>query len=473
MQKIQIRGILLAAALAGAACPSPPPPASRPAPSPAAPPPDEVRHVVLISIDGLRADTLEDPLAPIPTIRRLAREGAAAAGLKVSFPSVTWTCHTTLVTGVHPARHGVLGNNYFDRATGKVVDLIPDPHFDKDEIVKVPTLYDLAHGAGLKTAAIIWPASRNARTLHWTVPDVKTKELFLRYGTPEWLEELRREGIPVDMQEIWCGRTGGGVPRDWMYARMAVQLIRNHRPNLLLLHLVEVDHVQHASGPRSPDAYWAASYADDRVRDVVEAVEAGGLRDRTAILVLSDHGFAGYTRTIHPNVHLRKTGLLRMETDKPTSRQAFALPQGGACFVYVLDHDRRAAILSNLKAWFRSQEGIQAVFEERDFPGLGLATPNQDPRMPDLILAAREGYTFSDATTGDDLITSSPALKGSHGHLPGDPALHGILVAWGAGIRTGARLPVVEAVDVAPTAARLLGLRMQNVDGRVLEEILR
>lgn len=464
--------VLFLTILASTACSSSRPAASA-SPVPASAPREEVRHLVLISIDGLRGDTLEDPLAHVPTIRRLAREGATAAGLTCSFPSVTWTCHTTLVTGTHPARHGVIANNYFDRSTGKVVDLIPDPLFDKDEIVKAPTLYDLAHRAGLKTAAVIWPASRNAKTLHWTVPDVKTRELFLRYGTPEWLDELRAEGIPVDMQEVWCGRTGGGVPRDWMYTRMSVQLIRKHRPNLLLLHLVEPDHAQHASGPRSPDAYWAASYADDRVRDVVEAIESEGLRDRTALFVLSDHGFAGYTRTIHPNVHLRKAGLLTMEAGKPASRQAYALPQGGACFLYVLDRDRREQILANLKSRFRTQEGIQAVFEERDFPGLGLPTPDRDPRMPDLILAAKEGYTFSDATTGDNLVTSSPTQKGSHGHLPDHPPLQGMLVAWGAGIRPGARLPVVHAVDVAPTAARLLGLRMEGVDGRALVEMLK
>jgi predicted AlkP superfamily pyrophosphatase or phosphodiesterase len=463
------RSALLALALAAASCAAPPDP-PRPMSSRA---PEEPRHVVIISIDGLQASVLDDPRAHLPTIRRLRREGAAAEGLKCSFPSMTWPCHTTLATGVEPGRHGVFGNNYLDRSTGKTVDLIPDPVFDKDEIVKVPTVYDVAFKAGLKTAAVIWPASRNAKTLHWTVPDVKTKELFLKYGTPEWLEELRREGLFVDMQEVWCGRAGGGVQRDWMYARAAAQLIREHRPNLLLLHLVEVDHALHAYGPGSPDALWAASYADDRVRDVVEAVEASGLRDRTAIFVLSDHGFAGYTRTIHPNVHLRKSGLLTIEAGKPSTRQAYALPQGGACFLYALDRDRRATILQNLKAKFRSQEGVQAVFEEKDFPSLGLSTPDQDPRMPDLILAAREGYTFSDATTGDNLVTSGPALKGSHGHLPSEPGLRGVLVAWGAGIRPGARLPLANAVDVAPTAARLLGLRMENVDGRVLEEMLR
>ncbi len=130
------------------------------------------RIVVMISVDGLAAFYHEDPKAQMPNIRALADQGASASSMKASTPTVTWPNHTTLVTGDNPARHGVVGNHYFDRAAGKNVALISDPVFDKDQIVKVPTIYDLAKGAGLRTAAIRWPATRNARTLDWTLPDV-------------------------------------------------------------------------------------------------------------------------------------------------------------------------------------------------------------------------------------------------------------------------------------------------------------
>jgi predicted AlkP superfamily pyrophosphatase or phosphodiesterase len=108
------------------------------------------RIVVVISIDGLAGYYLDDPKADMPTIRRLAREGARADGMKCAMPSVTWPTHTTLATGANPARHGVIGNSYWDREAGKSVAFIPDPLFDKDEIVKAPTIYDVAYKAGLK-----------------------------------------------------------------------------------------------------------------------------------------------------------------------------------------------------------------------------------------------------------------------------------------------------------------------------------
>src|SRR5947207_12377483 len=121
--------------------------------------------VVMVSVDGLAAYYLDDPKAEMPNIRALAAAGARAQSMKAVTPTVTWPNHTTLVTGVMPARHGVVGNNFFDRATGKRVVLISDPVYDKDEIVKAPTIYDLARAAGLTTAAARWPASRNAKTL--------------------------------------------------------------------------------------------------------------------------------------------------------------------------------------------------------------------------------------------------------------------------------------------------------------------
>jgi predicted AlkP superfamily pyrophosphatase or phosphodiesterase len=428
-------------------------------------------HVVLISVDGLAAYYLDDPKAPMPAIRGLAAEGARAQGMVGSFPTVTWPNHTTLVTGVECARHGVFGNSYFDRTKLEVVRFLPDPLFDKDEIVRSPTIYDAAHRAGLKTAGIIWPASRNAKTLDWTVPDCGTKELWDRYGTPSWMEELRREGIPVDMQETWC-KTGGGVQRDWMYARMTAQVIRRHRPNLVLLHLVEADHVQHAKGPRTPDAYWAASYVDDRVRDVLEALEAAGIRGRTAVFVVSDHGFIGYTKTVNPNVRLKKDGLIRMEGEKMAARQAYVVAQGGGAFVYVLDPARRAELVATLKSTLGGLEGVAAALDEGEFGRIGFAPPAGDPRLPDLVLSAKDGYSFSDKIAGDAVVEEGP-LKGSHGYLPDEPQMRATLVAAGAGIRRGARLGLVRSVDVAPTIARLLGLALDGADGRVLAEMLR
>ena len=220
-------------------------PAAAGADAPAAP----TRIVVMVSIDGLAGFYMDDPKAEMPTIRQLAAAGAWSR-MKSSAPTVTWPNHTNLVTGVTTARHGVVGNDYYDREQARQVALILDPEFDKQQIVRVPTIYDAAHAAGLKTAAVRWPASRNAKSLDWTVPEVGSNEQLHRYTTPELLAECRSAGFWADGEPTGSGRRKLDIVSDETCMRVFNHILKVHRPNLALLHLIEVDHVEHVSGPR-------------------------------------------------------------------------------------------------------------------------------------------------------------------------------------------------------------------------------
>ncbi len=430
------------------------------------------RIVVLISVDGLAHYYFDDPKAEMPTIRKLAAQGVRAKMMKCSLPTVTWPNHTTLVTGVHPGKHGVIGNSYFDRKKGEIIPLIPDPLFDKEEIVKTPTIYDVAKQAGLKTAAIIWPASRGAKTLDWTVPDVFKNELFQKYGTPALLEEWKQAGIPYEKQEEYC-KTGKGKERDLMYTQMLTHIIRTHRPNVALLHLVELDHVEHAKGPQSPIAYEIVKFEDDRVKEVWDELERS-FPGKATLIVTADHGFFPYQQQVQPNVVLRQQGLLTAEGPKITGGAARAVGQGGASFIYIVDEARRAAISETLVKAFKEVEGVDLVITPNDYATYGLADPTKNPHMADLVLSCKSGYSFSDSLGGDLIVTpKTEDVKGSHGYDPKQPGMHAGFVAAGAGIKPGVELGIIENTSVAPTMAALLGLEMKDTDGEVLRSALK
>jgi predicted AlkP superfamily pyrophosphatase or phosphodiesterase len=385
---------------------------------------------------------------------------------------VTWPNHTTLVTGAPPALHGVLGNNYLDRDSVEKIALIPDPLFDKDQIVKVPTIYDAAHDAGLTTAGIIWPATRNARSLDWTVPDMAGDDAWSTYGTPGWLEELRTAEIPIDRHGAWCRDSGGGgVMRDWLYTRLAKQLFESHPPNLMLIHLIEVDHIQHKFGPRTPEAYWSVRFADDRVRDIVDAARASEFGENVTIIVASDHGFFPIERDIRPNIALRELGLIS-EAEGGSRKQAFCVAQGGGCMVYVLDGEHRTEMTEQLANEFANLEGVQSVIRPDKFADLGLATQKEDARAPDLWLAAESGYSFTEAEEGEGVVAPRETPGGTHGYLPDQPDMLATLVLSGAGIRRGITVEKSSNQDVAPTMARLLGIEFPTATGRPLEAAL-
>src|ERR1700730_5504608 len=83
------------------------------------------RMVVVISLDGFPAYALADPRLPIPTLRELAREGAAATAMQPINPTVTWPNHTTLVTGVDASHHHVLFNGLLTRSPDGSMSIEP------------------------------------------------------------------------------------------------------------------------------------------------------------------------------------------------------------------------------------------------------------------------------------------------------------------------------------------------------------
>jgi alkaline phosphatase/predicted AlkP superfamily pyrophosphatase or phosphodiesterase len=442
-------------------------PAVQPPPSPPAD-----RCVVLVSVDGLANFYLNDTQADMPTLRRLAREGARAQGMVSVFPTVTWPNHVALVTGATTAKTGVVGNSYLGRTTRQTVTLLCDPVFDKHETIKVPTVFDAVHQAGGKTAAICWPATRNATTLTYTVPDMGG-DSWERYGTASWMDELRGEGIPVERQGPWVTEASGGVQRDWLYVRMATQVLQKHAVNLLLIHLVEPDHVQHRTGPRSPESYWCARYADDRIRELLEAIQHSKWAGKTTLLVCGDHGFFPVQKDIRPNVVLRKLKLLGAEAGTAGERAACCLSQGGGCAVYVFDAARRAEIVAQLQRELAKIEGVQSVLDPARFTKLGQPLPEREPRGADLWLAAKSGYSFADTASGDDVVVARKTTGGTHGYLPDQADMLAACVIWGPSVKPGTDLGKISILDIAPTVAALLGVKLPTADGKPLDKVLR
>jgi predicted AlkP superfamily pyrophosphatase or phosphodiesterase len=431
------------------------------------------RCVVLISLDGLCAYYLDDPKAEIPTLRALMKEGARAASMKASVPSVTWPNHTTLVTGVNPAKHGVVGNVYFDRATLKHVVLIGDPVFDKEQIVRVPTIYDIAKQAGMKTVSIRWPATRNAKTLDWGLPDVIEISRLKQATTPAMIEDLKAAGYWAEVEKAEkTEKDGRWLPPDELVTRVFNLMLQKHRPNLAMLHLIDVDHIQHIRGPRSAEAYAAIKATDSRVREVWETLKKEFGRENATLVIASDHGFSPIRKLILPNVVLRKAKLLNDAGDEEKKPMVRVVPQGGSAFIYILDESRRDEIVKKVRSAFASIEEVAKVVGPEETPAYGVARPSDDPHAPDMLLFAKYGYAFGDTAAGDLAFDEKPERKGTHGHDPAIPELHASFVAWGAGIKPGSKVGEIENTAVAPTIARLLGLSMPDADGKPLDELM-
>jgi predicted AlkP superfamily pyrophosphatase or phosphodiesterase len=234
------------------------------------------QHVVIITVDGFPAYLLDDPKASIPNVRRLTREGVAAAGMRVINPSVTWPNHTSLVTGVRADKHGVLANGILTRhGTGQPVTI--EPKRDQADLIHVPTLFDIAHQSGMRTAAINWPCTRNSKTLDDNFPDVPEA---VEYTTPRLREELQAEGLlTADVNDFIKGTSA--PQRDHIWAEAAQLVLSRRKPNLTLLHIGNVDVLHHQLGPQTPGGYTAIALADACIGRVLDAISAAGIKEQT------------------------------------------------------------------------------------------------------------------------------------------------------------------------------------------------
>jgi len=424
--------------------------------------PAAVRHVVLISLDGFPSWALDDPYLPVPTLRRLAARGAVARSMRPVNPTVTWPNHTTLITGVTPAKHGVLFNGLLRRDPG--VPPRVEPWLPRDEMVRVKTLYDLAHGRGMTTAQVDWVAIMAAPTVTWEFPERPSPD-----GTVA--QELVKAGV-LSQAELEAFATRNIVWRDHIWTEAAAHIITQHKPNLMMYHLLNLDSTQHRYGPRTPAAMTTMALLDTHVARIVAAVEQAGLTPNTAFVVVSDHGFRLVKRQIRLNAAFMKAGLLKVQDGKILQSDAYVVPEGGSAIVYLTVPDPTGDLLARARKAITGVEGVDAIIEPADYPRLGLPLPSVNDQMGVLFITPKDGYSFTAAVGEDIVVDAVEGSLGAHGYPATDPDLNALFIASGAGITPGSKLDVIDNVDVAPTLAALLGLTLENVDGRVLREVL-
>ena len=278
--------------------------------------------VVVISLDGFPAYALEDPKLPVPHLRELMRTGASATRMVPVNPTVTWPNHTTMVTGVLPPEHGLFYNGTAVR-TGGWPPVKIDYSIEKQKMVHAVTVYDLAREAGLTTAEMDWVAINNAPTINWDFPERATSQDPL-------VREMIGRGVltasdvdqPPKATILW---------RDQLWTKAAEYVIREHKPNLLLLHLLSLDSTQHTYGPKTLAAYDSIAFLDSCVGRALDTIRTAGLEKRTTVIVVSDHGFKQFHKQIRPALALDAAGL---------SKRAFVIPEGGSAMIYV---DKSAA----------------------------------------------------------------------------------------------------------------------------------
>ena len=389
------------------------------APAPASP-------LILISLDGFRWDYCELFPAESPTLRALKRDGVSARGLIPVFPSNTFPNHYSIVTGLYPAHHGIVNNDFFDPALGQFF------HYNQPSSVHDPRwwggepIWVTAIKQGRKAAAAFWVGSETevagVRPTFWRPYDYKIPF-----------------GQRVDELAGW------------------LRLPAAERPAVIAFYLEETNSAGHRFGPDSPQVAAAIKLCDERVAALLARVRAEGFEPN--VLIVSDHGMTATS--------IDRTVILDDVLDLKTVQID---ADGSALAVRPLDGDATALV-----RLFEKAPHVKA-YRMEDLPAHFHL--NGNPRIAPVWVLPDEGWHIVTRATFQRLRARFPEkgyLGGDHGYDPSRPTMRGILIAHGPAFRRGVELAELENIHVYNLMCAVLKLRPAKNDGddRLVKSVLR
>jgi len=369
---------------------------------------------VIISLDGFRWDY--NQWYDTPFLDRMAEEGVEAA-LIPSYPSKTFPNHYTLATGLYPDHHGIIGNKFINRATGKKFSLSNrevkhDAHYYGGE-----PIWLTAQRQGLRTAVFYWPGSDVA--VQGKYPD----KYFNYDQEPRLTFGQRIDGILKQLRRPEA-----------------------KRPQLIMAYFEQPDHNGHVYGPQAKQTRIAVMEIDKLISNLYERIQKLPISDKVNFIVVSDHGMTLTMPEKHINArqYLKKEWYYDIEGDAPANVYAREGCADSICqALQGVDH---------IRVWHRTEVPYYLHYGTNENVG-------------DVVIDTELGWLLSD---------KKAEYGGTHGYDPSYNDMHALFRAVGPAFKH-ISLPHFPNVDVYPLLCHLLGIEPAPNDGslNIVKRMLR
>ena len=370
-------------------------------------------YLVLVSIDGFRHDYLDR--YPAPALKSLAASGVKAEALLPAYPTLTFPNHYSIATGLWPASHGIVANNFPGENPGnwyayKDRSSVQDGRWYGGEPIWVA-----AERHGLVSAAFFFvgteaPVGGVAPT-HWHAFD----------------REVPGE-VRVDQALAWLSEPPAT------------------RPHVITLYFEEVDETSHRYGPGSPESIAAIANVDRHIGRLVGGIEALPVADEVTLVIVSDHGQSSYREDVPVLV-----------LDEVADLEGLAVVDGGS-YAFLFAGEAPAERLIEVRdaingAWRHGRAWLKS-----EAPDDWHITP--ESLFPDIIVQADPGCGVIASADRDYIMTA-----GDHGWAPEFSDMHGIFMAKGPRLPAGRVIDALAVVDIYPLMRAVLGLPAVTIDG--------
>jgi arylsulfatase A-like enzyme len=441
-------------------------------------------HVVVVVWDGMRPDFITRDYTP--NLFALAAGGVFFTNHHPVFVSSTEVNGTAIATGDYPRHSKIIANTeYLPEIDNQSIvgTEKPGPVKKGDEITHghylgASTMAEILQNAGFPTVvagtkgvallldrAEIRPTGAAAQSV-----DLRVGRTYPSQALAPIVYELGRS-FPTNT-------TYPNVEADaWTTEALTRALWKNGVPKLSMLWMSDPDYTQHRNGPGSPQALQALASVDHNLGNVLAALEQKGVRGKTDIFVVSDHGFSTVEKSVDMPAVLRKNGFKAARQPKGAAPDTIIVDGlGGSVMFYVLNHDR--ALVQKLVDFLQTYELSSVIATKDGLKGtfsmaqLGL---DADVLLPDVLLGLKWSHEQSKNGTPGMIYSEGSMSPGQGNHASFSRFdMHNTLIGNGPDLKAGFvdTLPTGNA-DVAPTVLWILGVQPDSKrDGRVLREAL-
>lgn len=426
------------------------------------------KYVIVISFDAVSEEDLEF-LSKQPNFSKLIKNGALIKNVESVYPSLTYPAHATIVTGKYPKNHGVINNTVLDFKNDN-----PDWYWYR-KYIKGDTIFDLAEKSGMKTCSILWPVTARSK-ITYNMPEIFCTK---RYDNQILKSALAGSKIyQVNMNKRF-GYLRQGMDEPYLdnfATEVAKKTIRELKPNLILLHLIDSDSQKHKYGIENKKVIESLKRHDERLGEIIESLKLAGIYEDSTIIALGDHSQINVNNVIKLNSILMKNDLINFNGNKIKSYKAIAKSCDGSSYIYLKNKNdvetrkKVRDILNELKNKYSNV--IEEVYNNEEIKNLG-ADINAS-----FMIEAKRGYYFIDDFLGEaiEVIDESSKIKhklrASHGYLPSRDNYKTFFIAYGKTIKKGVVLEKGKLINHGPTIAKILDIDLRDCDGIVEERIL-
>ena len=377
-------------------------------------------YVILISADGFRYDYAKKYQAL--NLLKLASTGVKAESMIPSYPSVTFPNHYSIATGLYPAHHGLVYNQFYDRNRKETYSIGDRKTVEDGSWYGGTPIWVLAEQQGMLSASYYFVGSEAA-----------VRQTYPTY----WYRFGENTNINFRINKVI----------DWL------QMPEDIRPHMITFYISNTDQAGHRFGPDAPETREAVQFVDKAIGSLTEKVAALGLP--VNYIFLADHGMATVDTVTRINIASMIDTSRFIIRGGNTSLQLYA---------------KNAADIKPTYEFLKKKENGFTVYLRENIPAQWHYSTRDDRfnRIGDIFVVPH----FPKVLSGN----TNRISPGAHGFDPAMKNMHAVFYAWGPQIKKGMTIPSFENIHVFPLICRLLGLTIKEpIDGnaKVLEKILR